>query len=57
MSPHVSHWIEDSFADIVQLNAGDDIWIEVIENNFPFEIGGHSSAGPHSVFEGFLINC
>ncbi|CAG2220661.1 unnamed protein product [Mytilus edulis] len=58
MSAFESHIVADSFTNINHLNAGDDVWIEVKESNYPFVIyGDQATVGPHSVFEGFLITC
>lgn len=58
MSVNENHYITDSYTNINHLNAGDDVWLEVLQNNYPFVIvGDRATLGPHSVFEGFLITC
>ena len=58
MSAYETHYITGSSTSINHLNAGDDVWLEVLENNYPFVIyGNRATLVPHSVFEGFLITC
>ncbi|XP_063399092.1 complement C1q-like protein 4 [Mytilus trossulus] len=58
MSAYESHYITASYTNINHLNAGDDVWLEVLENNYSFAIIGNiANLGPYSVFEGFLITC
>ncbi|VDI56148.1 Hypothetical predicted protein, partial [Mytilus galloprovincialis] len=58
MSAYESHRITASYTNINHLNAGDDVWLEVLENNDSFAIIGNiATLGPYSVFEGFLIAC
>ncbi|VDI80987.1 Hypothetical predicted protein [Mytilus galloprovincialis] len=47
MSAYESHYTTASYTNINHLNAGDDVWLEVLENNYSFVIIGNiANLGP-----------